>query len=158
MRRDLVIGALVAGVFVLAGTLFLVVGVRHYTQVSTFVRTAEQAPGRVVGFERWRRSMDTDEVVVRSIVEFRARDGTTVRFRGPEYQRLGRKHRVGDAVVVYYNPRKPSEARVASFAGLWFPSCLMLVVGLFAVSVPPFTMYRVWTAARRAGGNRAAAA
>jgi Protein of unknown function (DUF3592) len=117
----------------LAGVLATVVGLAlagvgtwFRMTTSQFMAEAERAEGLVVDV-RVVEGIDRDQTWYPMVV-FRAANGQRVQFEAPTGSGRDSYHR-GDRVPVAYDPRKPQDARIVSFATYGLPLVFILVGG-----------------------------
>ena len=116
-------GAAIVGV----GGVFVLAGVWFFLRQALLLCRARTAPGEVVElaptdgcFAPVFRFRDHREVV-RTV-----RSGSASNPPG---------YRVGDRVVVLFDPRRPEEAQIRSFASLWLPGIIVIGLGAVVVAV-----------------------
>ena len=66
------------------------------------------------------------EARFRAAVGFTTRDGREISFSS-EVATTHRDYRIGDSVQVFYDPRDPEHAEIASFVRLWLLPCALLL-------------------------------
>lgn len=128
----------------------LAIAVFSFVQTRLFYKRAEHSTGKVVQVEE-QRGHD-GEIAHVSIFEFVDSSGKVHTVRDSVASQPA-SHKVGDAVVVLYETRSPSDARLESFASLWLGSVVMASLGALALvfSLLLFlcsTIYRRWAGKR----------
>jgi hypothetical protein len=114
----------------LAGLVLLVVGVQQRRAAAAVLRASAQTPGVVVDHVH-AAGMAGGSGILCPVVRYRLADGTERVFTSPDGQ-MPPRHRVGESVVVYYDPARPDAARLATSTAL--PS-LLIVVGVALLGV-----------------------
>ena len=111
--------AVVARVFTILATVFLLIGLVGYGVAGAFA-IAESQSGRVA---------KADGVIVedgyRATIQFTTPSGQVVRFRNSVNST---SNVVGDHVPVAYDPAKPERADADAFAGRWFFAVLAAII------------------------------
>lgn len=62
-------------------------------------------------------------------IEFSLPNGKKTRFTA-DYSRENVKYKIGDQIEIYYNPRKPTEARIADYRSLILPGIIVICMGI----------------------------
>lgn len=108
--------------FLIVGGLCAAGGLALLVQRVWFFFTASRATGQVEEvYERDDAEMGRQYT---AIINFRAANGETVRFRAHRYQ-----PRIGDLRLVYYMPHNPRQAYVADILGFWAAPLALLLLG-----------------------------
>ena len=122
--------------FALGGIGLTALGIWLHRRTRAFLKRSRLARGRYVGARAATAGIDEPRSTSYGEIEFQTESGQTIRFSarvGTPFE--GRK--VGREVEVVYDPAAPEEAVVKSFVELWFPSLIMLTVGIgWLVFVP----------------------
>jgi hypothetical protein len=114
-----------ARVLLIIGVVFLLVGSSGLAAAGVLA-FRESHSGRAARAEGVIVSAD-----YRAVIEFKAADGETVRFRNPTGSTFTTE---GDHVPVAYDPANPRSAAVDSFVGRWFvPGLFTILFGVFFV-------------------------
>lgn len=61
-------------------------------------------------------------------IEFALPNGEKTKFTA-DYSRENVKYKVGDQIEIYYNPQKPTEARIADYRALIIPGIITIFIG-----------------------------
>ena len=143
-KKDLIVAVLLAALFSLVGAGLLLGAAYLYQRRQDFLRRARQAQGEIVDFRRMSGGSSTSSRRREHrvpVVRFRTARGETVQFTSDTYSAMN-NYRLGQKVTVYYDPARPGEARIAGWAELWFAPFILALVGLGALVIPPFTIWR----------------
>ncbi len=62
-------------------------------------------------------------------IEFALPNGEKTKFTA-DYSRENVKYKTGDQIEIYYNPQKPSEARIADYRALIIPGIITIFIGV----------------------------
>jgi len=156
-KRQLLVFGAVALLFCAGGVVAVMFSVRLYAETRRFLSRAESAEGRVVEMEKTRESNRErgTRYTYTPVILFTTKAGGEVRFKGPPRTVLV-KLEEGDTVRLFYDPDAPEDARVDSFAGLWFGAAILLAVGAAAIFIPALTMWQAWKWAKREGKREGA--
>ena len=142
-KQDLIAGIAGMAIFMLIGTGLIVGAWIIYSGTRDFLEGATETTGVVVGFDRLstgpQPTGETSPLV--PIIKYTPDSGEALVVKAKTRSAWG-KYEHGDRVKVFYDPRNPEEARVATGTELWFAPLLMLVIGLGALLIPPFTIWR----------------
>ncbi len=126
---------LLISVFVLATPMTLYGAVKTF-QTITFVSQAKETQGIVVGWKD--RSIKSGTLSEQSSryprIQFQTENGQLIEFIS-QVGSQGGGYRLKQSVPVLFNPDKPTDAHINSFASLWLFSVGFLGIGLFAFLV-----------------------
>jgi hypothetical protein len=114
------------GLGLLLGSVFL------YANTARFMDRAATAEGKVIDLVR-QQSSSSSSGTYSPVVEFTIPTGPRVEFTSSVGSRPP-AYRVGESVMVLYDPADPHKARIKSFFSLWFGFIIVFALGLiFAV-------------------------
>jgi len=127
-------------VLTIIGPIFLVVGVGlllgcfgAFTRTKRFLATAREARAEVVRVEE-RHGGSGQSRSYHPVLRYRTQEGATkeivsaVGSNPPRYNK-------GDSVVVLYDPARPDDARIHSFANVWLVAFILGFVGVIFIVV-----------------------
>ncbi|NMG74408.1 DUF3592 domain-containing protein [Aromatoleum diolicum] len=127
MSDEFFLGVVLPVIFLLAGGGLLATAARHGVRTRAFLDQAREAAGEVVALEEEPAMEVGDSRTYRPVVAFAMDSGQQVRFSSMAHSNPP-AYELGASVRVLYDPERPHEARIRSFAELWFP--LLLLGGL----------------------------
>lgn len=112
--------------------LFLLVGVAayigsflFYQNTSQFIEKSRVAPGIVTDFREFEGE---DQMLYQAQFTFVSHTNEEVTF-GSRSRSSHPSYEIGDAMVVYYNPDNPYDAREADFLSLWLATIFFAAFG-----------------------------
>jgi hypothetical protein len=143
-RSEYRIALAAAIVFMLLGLVSMTVGWRLFRAHRALLDEGLEATGTIVGFERTgdgREDRPAESFLV-PLVRFETSAGQEIEFLGTVAERFWTDHRVGNSVEVVYDPTNPHAARINEYAEIWFAPAMLLIIGLGAAAIPPFTIWR----------------
>jgi hypothetical protein len=127
-------------VLAIIGPIFLVVGVGllvgcfgAFTRTKRFLATAQEARAEVAGIEE-RHGGNSQSRSYHPVLRYRTQEGATkeivssVGSNPPRYKK-------GDSVVILYDPAKPDDMRIHSFANVWLVPLILGGVGVIFIGV-----------------------
>lgn len=122
------------------GPIFLVVGLGllagcfgAYTRTKRFLAAAREARAEVVGMDE-RHGGSSQSRSYHPILRYRTQEGVTkeivssVGSNPPRYKK-------GDSVAILYDPAKPDDMRIHSFANVWLVPLILGFVGVIFIVV-----------------------
>ncbi len=142
----MLVGVTAAAVFVIMGCVMFYYGIYLYNKISALRSNGVVTKGIILRFElRGASSSDKDKLVI-PIVQFHTADGTEITFEGSidNQSLLQNLCDSGDPVEVVYDPKNPSDAKINTFAELWFAPLILLVIGAAFIFFPPFTIWKYY--------------
>ena len=148
------IGLIAAGVFALVGAALVAMGAYVHHQRSTLFGDGLRTTGVIVGFERiggrGGPGTLTDSIPV-PLVRFSTASGHDVTFLGSvDAKPPWADYVSGGRVDVVYDPMRPEDARIDTFAEIWFAPLMLWLIGGSALLIPPFTIWRHLRSTNRA--------
>jgi hypothetical protein len=111
-------------IFVAIGTPFLLKGLHTGFNNYTFKQKAQKATGYVVGFRHARRRRSG----LAPVVEYRTPDGVAHRYESSTFYSPS-TYDLNEAVVVYFDPKKPNEATFGGFLDEWLEPLILGCIG-----------------------------
>ena len=139
-KNDLIIVTIFAGIFTLLGLISLSWGVYNYINLSTFLKHCKRTEGHIIEFVRLDRSRSSDKSFILPKVRYTAPNKTKHDFVAGVS--IFDNYKIGSKVTVLYTPNKFDEAKIDSFADLYFLPALLSIIGFFFIFIPWFTIYR----------------
>lgn len=143
--REMAVGVVVAAVFVLIGAALIAFGTSIHRQHSALKAHGRETAGVIIGFERigQQGGPELRGTFLVPVVRFTASSGQEITFLGstntsPPWA----DYRAGGKVAVIYDPQQPENARIDTFAEIWFAPLLLWIVGGAAMLIPPWTIWR----------------
>jgi len=105
----------------LVATLLLIVSAVWGGISYTFIHSATQTTGQVIGLETQGRGFSPR-------IQFTTEAGEVLDFK-PMSSQSPSPYQVGDTVTVYYFPEAPEAAKLGSFISLWFGPMMLGIAG-----------------------------
>ena len=139
-KNELIIGSLLAGIFVILGIALLSWGIYRYSKLSDFLNICKITKGNIIEFVDLNKNRASERAFILPKIKYTAPDKTNHKFLAGVS--IWDDYEIGTEVTVLYNPNDFSDAKIDSFADLHFIPILLLVIGSFFVSIPIFTIYR----------------
>lgn len=139
-KNELMIGGLFAGIFVILGTVLLVWGIYRYSDLSNFLNVCKSTKGNIIEFIDLNKNRASERAFVLPKIKYVAPNEKEHEFLAGIS--IWDDYKIGTEVTVLYNPNKFSDAKIDTFADLYFIPILLLIIGFFFVFVPIFTIYR----------------
>ena len=139
-KNELIVGSLLAGIFVILGITLSVWGIYCYSNLSDFLNSCETTKGNIIEFVDLNKNRASERAFVLPKVKYLAPDKTKHEFLAGIS--IFDDYEIGTEVTVLYNPNKFSEAKIDTFADLHFMPILLLTIGFFFIFTPGFTIYR----------------
>lgn len=105
------------------------VGLVMVLRTQTFIKRAQTVQGRYVARSTHDSTSVPERTVSYAVVEFQTADGRAVQFEartGTPFE--GRK--IGQTIMVRYDPQNPQKAVVATFFETWGPALIILATGV----------------------------
>jgi len=139
-KNELIIGSLLAGVFVILGIALLAWGFYLYNDLSNFLSTCEKTKGTIIEFVDLNRNRASEKAFVLPKVEYTAPDKNKYEFLAGIT--IWNDYEIGTEVTVLYNPDDFTDAKIDNFADLYFVPILPATIGFFAIFLPILTIYK----------------
>ena len=137
------IAASIAAIFMVSGITMIFLGWNLYSEQQKLLSRGIEVEGQIIGFQRLKVEHEnrlSDNFV--PIIEFRIESGKMVTFMGAVAERFWTDYQMDKAVIVVYNPEFPEDARINELAEIWFAPTILLLIGLGATLIPPYTICR----------------
>lgn len=112
-------------VFAVLSMLFVAFGVRSFIKRRAFLRISKAVDGTVVRIEEHTDSEEGTSYT--PIVQFTTSDGEVHEIE-PDISTGSPRHRVGQRLLVRYDPQQPEKARITTSFYNWFAPLLMLAI------------------------------
>ena len=143
-KLEFVIAKTTAVIFAVFGLAMIVFGWSLYIEQRELLSVGLETSGQIVGFERVGTPQEDQlgESFLVPIVRFRTESGEEIEFLGTVAERFWTDHQTGNTVSVIYDPASPEQAKINEYAEIWFAPAILFLVGLGAVVIPAFTLWR----------------
>ena len=143
-KSEFLIAVSAAAVFGLLGLGMVVLGWRLHSEQRDLLAVGLETSGQIVRFERVGAPQEDAlrESFLVPVVRFKTESGMQVEFLGTVAERFWTDHRAGSTVSVVYDPANPERAKINEYAEIWFAPVILFIVGLGAVVIPSFTLWR----------------
>ncbi|MGA7305587.1 MAG: DUF3592 domain-containing protein [Rhodothermales bacterium] len=153
---ELAIGIGSAAVFALIGTAVIAVGTSIYQQHSALKAGGLTTTGDIVRFERIGKQggAEIQGTILVPVVRFVTASGQEVTFLGStDTNPPWADRRAGGKITVIYDPLNPENARIDTFAEIWFAPLLLWAIGVAAILIPSLTIWRYVRTKNTASGS-----
>ena len=142
-KSGFLVAASIAAIFMVSGIAMSFLGWNLYSEQQKLLSRGMEAKGQIIGFQRLKVEHEnrlSDNFV--PIIEFRIESGERVTFMGAVAERFWSNYQMGKAVVVVYDPEFPEDAIINELAEIWFVPTMLILIGLGATLIPPYTIWR----------------